>query len=66
MVGYIHKEFLNILDKVEWMDEKTRQRAKDKALAIRPYIGYPNELLNNTEIEHFYSGVMFADGTETN
>ena len=58
MVGYIHREFLKILDTVEWMDEKTRQRAKDKAMAIRPYIGYPNELLNNTEIEKFYSGVI--------
>ncbi len=26
-------------------------------MAIRPYIGYPNELFNNTEIENFYSGV---------
>lgn len=30
---------------------------QDKAMAIRPYIGYPNELFNNTEIENFYSGV---------
>lgn len=60
MVGYIHREFLKILDGVEWMDQKTRKRATDKALAIRPYIGYPNELLNNTEIENFYIGLQFS------
>nr|XP_027200738.1 neprilysin-2-like isoform X2 [Dermatophagoides pteronyssinus] len=60
MVGYIHREFMKILDRVEWMDDQTRQRARDKALAIRPYIGYPNELLNNTEIELFYQGLKFV------
>lgn len=57
MVDYIHREFLDILENVQWMDSKTRTRAKAKAKAIRPYIGYPNELFNNTEIESFYSGV---------
>ncbi|KAH9507107.1 NEDD8 protease nep2 [Dermatophagoides farinae] len=60
MVDYIHREFMKILDRVEWMDDQTRQRARDKALAIRPYIGYPNELLNNTEIESFYKGLKFV------
>lgn len=60
MVGYIHREFLKILHDVDWMDDRTKQRARDKAMAIRPYIGYPNELFNNTEIENFYSGLSFS------
>lgn len=30
MVEYIHKEFLQILNEVDWMDERTRQRAIEK------------------------------------
>ncbi len=57
MVGYIHREFLKILDNVEWMDEETRQKAKDKAHAITPYIGYPDELLENDKIADLYKNV---------
>lgn len=57
MVGYIHGEFLKILDTVEWMDDETRQKAKDKAYAIKPYIGYPDELLDNEKITELYKDV---------
>ncbi len=57
MVSYIHKEFMNILDKVDWMDDETRERAREKAKAITPYIGYPDELLNNTKIAALYKDV---------
>ena len=30
MVDYIHKEFIQILNEVDWMDENTRQRAIEK------------------------------------
>lgn len=57
MVGYIHREFLEILNEVDWMDVETRQKAKDKAHAITPYIGYPDELLNNTLVGQLYDNV---------
>jgi predicted metalloendopeptidase len=30
MVDYIHREFLQILNEVDWMDEDTRQRGIEK------------------------------------
>lgn len=57
MVNYIHKEFLTILDEVDWMDENTTQRARDKANAIVSYIGYPDELLNNSKVGDLYTNV---------
>lgn len=57
MVSYIHKEFLKILDEVDWMDENTREKAKAKAEAITSYIGYPDELLDNTKITELYQNV---------
>lgn len=57
MVNYIHREFLNILEHVDWMDEGTRERAKAKALSITPYIGYPDELLDDSKIAELYENV---------
>lgn len=57
MVKYIHKEFMEILNNIEWMDAKTKQRAKDKAMSIQTFIGYPDELMNVTKINEFYKEV---------
>lgn len=57
MVNYIHKEFLKILDEIDWMDEKTTQRAREKALAIVSYIGYPDELLDDKKVGDLYANV---------
>lgn len=59
MVHYIRNEFLNILEQVDWMDEETKREAKAKADAISAYIGYPDELLNDTLVEDLYSGLEF-------
>ncbi|XP_022251669.1 membrane metallo-endopeptidase-like 1 [Limulus polyphemus] len=60
MVNYIHKEFLKILDEVDWMDDKTRERAKEKAGTIQPYIGYPDELLNVDKVADIYENLTLT------
>lgn len=60
MVDYIRDEFLRMLDEVDWMDEETRQEAKLKARSISPYIGYPDELLQDDLIEQFFSGLQMS------
>lgn len=60
MVNYIHEEFNQMLEEVDWMDNSTRQKAKDKSHAITPYIGYPDELLNNTRVGQLYDNVRCA------
>ena len=62
MVGYIRREFMAILDQVDWMDEQTREEARGKAQAISSYIGYPDELLNMTLIEDLYKGLELYRG----
>ncbi|EEC06628.1 neprilysin, putative, partial [Ixodes scapularis] len=57
MVNFIMKEFMSILEDINWMDEQTRQRARAKALAIQPYIGYPEELLKDALVEEHYSNI---------
>lgn len=57
MVADIRAEFLDILNKVDWMDEQTRKNAIDKAKSMSTHIAYPDELLDNKKLEEFYSWV---------
>ncbi|XP_035227775.1 neprilysin-2-like [Stegodyphus dumicola] len=61
LVEYIHKEFLNILANIDWMDTETKKQAKEKANAITPYIGYPKELLNDTYVSDLYTNLTLSN-----
>lgn len=52
LVGYIHRAFLERLEKLEWLDEKSRQEAIDKLNAVTVRIGYP-------DVWRDYSSLMF-------
>lgn len=60
MVRYIHTEFMKILDVVDWMDESTREQAREKAKTIKTYIGYPSELLNDTLVSSLYQNLTLS------
>lgn len=57
MVSDIRAEFEEILKNVDWMDEKTRINALEKAKSMSTHIAYPDELLDNRKLEEFYDGV---------
>lgn len=57
MVKYIHKEFVSMLHKVDWMDEATKSRAIEKAKGIKTRIGYAPEILNSTRVMELFHGV---------
>lgn len=50
----IHEQFIETLKQVPWMDEKSRASAIEKAKAMEFFIGYPDELLNDTLIDAYY------------
>ncbi|XP_011689066.1 PREDICTED: membrane metallo-endopeptidase-like 1 isoform X4 [Wasmannia auropunctata] len=54
MVDNIRQEFMKILNKVEWMNEKTKTNALEKATAMTLHIAYPNELLDDRKLEEYY------------
>lgn len=56
MIHDIRQVFLTNLNKVEWMDEETKEKAKEKAQAIRENIGYPDYLTNKTALAMMYKG----------
>ena len=54
MVKDIRAEMEKILDKIDWMDDMTRERAKDKLRMMKEYIGYPEEILQEHLLEEHY------------
>ncbi|XP_065163092.1 neprilysin-2-like isoform X3 [Atheta coriaria] len=62
MVADIRAEFKEIVKKVDWMDEKTRQSALEKADSMSTHIAYPDELLDNSKLEEFYQNLELEDG----
>ena len=55
MVNEIRNTFPKILDNLEWMDDATRAKAKEKALAMEDYVGYPDELVQLGKVGHHFS-----------
>lgn len=63
MVDSIKDEFSEILKKVPWMDELTRQRALDKVKRMVKHIGFPDELADNNKLIEYYKNVKI-DGSK--
>ena len=58
MVKDIRAEMKKILDEIDWMDDMTRERAKDKLRTMKEYIGYPEEILQENLLEELYEACI--------
>ncbi|XP_058793348.1 neprilysin-2-like isoform X4 [Phymastichus coffea] len=54
MIAGIRQEFKKILNMIDWMDDKTRKAALDKATSMEEHIAYPIELLDSKKVEELY------------
>merc|ERR1711997_1348503 len=52
--------FKDMLDKLDWMDAKTKQRAFEKADLMTPNIAYAKEILDDRLLEEFYGGLVLS------
>lgn len=50
----IHREFIEMLKKVPWMDEDTRTKAIEKANKMILNIAYPDEMADDHNLEEYY------------
>ena len=60
MVRDIRAEMDVILKSIQWMDDKTRVRAREKLRTMREYIGYPDELLQVHLLEEVYKASIHS------
>lgn len=58
IVQSIHEAFLASLSRVDWMDEKTRELALEKAHGMQFHIAHPNELLYDNKLNEYYDGLI--------
>ncbi|XP_060581149.1 neprilysin-1-like [Ruditapes philippinarum] len=54
MIDRIRDAFNQLLNDNDWMDETTKELARDKANAIEEWIGYPEEVLDVDKINKLY------------
>lgn len=54
MVKNIRGVFNGILTEVDWMDDTTRKAAQEKLKSMSTYIGYPDEIVDNSKLEEYY------------
>lgn len=48
---------ISFTEDVKWMDANTKQRAIRKLESITAVVGFPEELLDNDELDRLYSGL---------
>lgn len=63
MVKEIVLEFRRILKESFWMDKETREKALQKLDAMSTYIGYPDWLMNDSEIEKLYKDLEIDENS---
>ncbi|XP_058790778.1 neprilysin-2-like [Phymastichus coffea] len=54
LVHGVHKSFLGLLEKVDWMDEATKDVAKKKLRSVKEYVAYPDEFLDDEKIDTYF------------
>ncbi|KAK2588944.1 hypothetical protein KPH14_001799 [Odynerus spinipes] len=54
MIEEIRRAFTKNLRKLEWMDDETRKAAEEKANAITDMIGFPDFILNPSDLDERY------------
>lgn len=57
MIEEIRKEFLAMLDENTWMDNQSKEAAREKANFIDPKVAYPDYTYNNTHLDILYKAV---------
>ncbi len=59
MIANIRSAFNDLLEEITWMDDTTKNVAREKAAAISEKIGYPEYIMNNTALAEDYEGVCY-------
>ncbi|KAF5280979.1 hypothetical protein FQR65_LT14903 [Abscondita terminalis] len=63
MVQDIRTELLEILKNADWMDEKTKKIAIEKAKKVKSHIGYADELLDDKKVIEHYKPLTLEPGS---
>ena len=54
--------FRTVVDEVEWMNEETKATAHKKLEKLIEAIGYPDEMIDEAEMEKAHEGLPISEG----
>lgn len=63
MIATIKSSFKSNLPNLEWMDDKTRKAAQEKADSVTEKIGYPDWIMDAAKLDAHYGGLA-VDGND--
>ncbi|RLV95089.1 hypothetical protein DV515_00012954 [Chloebia gouldiae] len=63
LIEKIREVFVETLDELQWMDEASKEKAREKAMAIKEQIGYPDYILedHNEKLDLEYANLNFSE-----
>uniref|UniRef100_A0A6J0V3H8 Membrane metallo-endopeptidase-like 1 n=1 Tax=Pogona vitticeps TaxID=103695 RepID=A0A6J0V3H8_9SAUR len=63
LIEKIREVFIETLDELQWMDEVSKGKAREKAIAIKEQIGYPDYILEeeNEKLDREYANLNFSE-----
>ncbi|NWI10905.1 MMEL1 protein, partial [Crypturellus soui] len=63
LINKIREVFIETLDELQWMDETSKEKAREKAMAIKEQIGYPDYILedHNEKLDQEYANLNFSE-----
>ncbi|XP_060115115.1 membrane metallo-endopeptidase-like 1 isoform X2 [Heteronotia binoei] len=63
LIDKIREVFIETLDELQWMDETSKAKAQEKAIAIKEQIGYPDYILEdqNEKLDQEYKNLTFSE-----
>jgi predicted metalloendopeptidase len=62
MLDNIRLAFNTLVKNTTWMDYKTQLKTSEKSESMKSLIGFPEWILNKTELENYYKGVSKSPG----
>uniref|UniRef100_A0A9J7Z0Q2 Membrane metallo-endopeptidase-like 1 n=1 Tax=Cyprinus carpio carpio TaxID=630221 RepID=A0A9J7Z0Q2_CYPCA len=63
LIKKIQEAYVETLEELSWMDEQSKEKAREKAMAISEQIGYPDHILEeeNKKLDEEYTHLNFSE-----
>ncbi|CAL8339969.1 unnamed protein product [Merluccius merluccius] len=63
LISKIQEAYVETLEELSWMDSPSKEKAREKAMAIKEHIGYPDHILekNNQKLDEEYAHLNFSE-----
>ncbi|XP_077430429.1 membrane metallo-endopeptidase-like 1 [Vanacampus margaritifer] len=63
LIGKIQTAYVETLEELSWMDAPSKAKAREKAMAIKEHIGYPDHILekSNQKLDEEYAHLNFSE-----